>query len=171
MLSYQYRKSHCGDKTILRPSFLHNGTSFTGKMSLLYWIGAQNSGGVAIKGTPQLTRLSLPNARSSVLYCRIYRCDSTTKMTVLHNWDFVRFDISVSFTLYLKRLCIFSWNAIFVVYYWILIEERGVVSHMRAFVGIETKLWLVRCHGSTMKSTEFKPQDNRKRVYIPRDKS
>ena len=24
MLSYQYRKSHCGDKTILRPSYLHN---------------------------------------------------------------------------------------------------------------------------------------------------
>ena len=25
MPSYQYRKSHCGDKTILRPSYLHNG--------------------------------------------------------------------------------------------------------------------------------------------------
>ena len=38
--SYQYRKSHCGDKTILRPSYLHNGISCTGKMSSLYWIGA-----------------------------------------------------------------------------------------------------------------------------------
>ena len=27
MSSYQYRKSHCGDKTILRPSYLHNGIS------------------------------------------------------------------------------------------------------------------------------------------------
>ena len=27
--SYQYRKSHCGDKTILRPSYLHNGFSYT----------------------------------------------------------------------------------------------------------------------------------------------
>ena len=26
--SYQYRKSHCGDKTILRPSYLHNGISY-----------------------------------------------------------------------------------------------------------------------------------------------
>ena len=34
-------KSHCGDKTILRPSYLHNGISYTGKMSSLYWIGAQ----------------------------------------------------------------------------------------------------------------------------------
>ena len=40
MLSYQYRKSHCGDKTILRPSYLHNGISYTGKMASLYWIRA-----------------------------------------------------------------------------------------------------------------------------------
>ena len=38
MLSYQYRKSHCGDKTILRSSYLHNGISYTGKMTSLYWI-------------------------------------------------------------------------------------------------------------------------------------
>ena len=41
MTSYQYRKSHCGDKTILRPSYLHNGISYTGKMTSLYWIRAQ----------------------------------------------------------------------------------------------------------------------------------
>ena len=40
MSSYQYRKSHCGDKTILPPSYLHNGISYTGKMSSLYWAGA-----------------------------------------------------------------------------------------------------------------------------------
>ena len=39
--SYQYRKSHCGDKTILRLSYLHNGISYTGKMVSLYWIWAQ----------------------------------------------------------------------------------------------------------------------------------
>ena len=43
MSSYQYRKSHCGDKTILRPSYLHNGISYTGKMMSFYWIGAQNA--------------------------------------------------------------------------------------------------------------------------------
>ena len=41
MTSYQYRKSHCGDKTILRPSYLHNGISYTGKTTSFYWIGAQ----------------------------------------------------------------------------------------------------------------------------------
>ena len=40
MLSYQYRKSHCGDKMILRPSYLHNGISYTGKTTSLYWIRA-----------------------------------------------------------------------------------------------------------------------------------
>ena len=40
MTSYQYRKSHCGDKKILRPSYLHNGISYTGKMASLYWISA-----------------------------------------------------------------------------------------------------------------------------------
>ena len=41
MPSYQYRKSHCGDKTILRPSYLHNGISYTGKMASLYLMRAQ----------------------------------------------------------------------------------------------------------------------------------
>ena len=37
MSSYQYRKSHCGDKTVVRSSYLHSGTSYTGKMTSLYW--------------------------------------------------------------------------------------------------------------------------------------
>ena len=40
MSFYQYRKSHCGDKTVVRSSYLHNGISYTGKMSSLYWIRA-----------------------------------------------------------------------------------------------------------------------------------
>ena len=38
MTSYQYRKFHYGDKTILRPSYPHNGISYTGKIISLYWI-------------------------------------------------------------------------------------------------------------------------------------
>ena len=41
MSSYQYRKYHFGDQTILRPSYLHNGISYTGSMTSLYWIMAQ----------------------------------------------------------------------------------------------------------------------------------
>ena len=36
MPSYQYRKSHCGDKTVVRSSYLHNGISYTGKTTSLY---------------------------------------------------------------------------------------------------------------------------------------
>ena len=40
MTSYRYKKSHCGDKTVVRSSYLHNGISYTGKMTSLYWIRA-----------------------------------------------------------------------------------------------------------------------------------
>ena len=43
MSSYQYSKSHCGEKTILWPTYLHNGISYTGKMTSLYWIRAQDT--------------------------------------------------------------------------------------------------------------------------------
>ena len=43
MPSYHFRKSHCGDKTILWPSYLHNGISYIGKMTSLYWIRVQVS--------------------------------------------------------------------------------------------------------------------------------
>ena len=38
MSSYLYRKSHCGDKTVLRSSYLHNGISYIGKTTSLNWI-------------------------------------------------------------------------------------------------------------------------------------
>ena len=41
MPSYQYRKSHCGDKTVVRSSYLDNRISYTGNMTSLYWIRAQ----------------------------------------------------------------------------------------------------------------------------------
>ena len=41
--SWQYRKSHCGDKTVVRPSYVHNGITYTGSMASLYWIMALES--------------------------------------------------------------------------------------------------------------------------------
>ena len=43
MAFYQYRKSHCGDKTVVRSSYLHNGIFYTGKMTSSYWITSQLS--------------------------------------------------------------------------------------------------------------------------------
>ena len=37
MSSYQHRKFHCGDKTVVRSSYLHNGISYTGKMVSFLW--------------------------------------------------------------------------------------------------------------------------------------
>ena len=42
MASYQCRKSHCGDKTVVRPSYLHNGISYTGKMAFYIESGPRN---------------------------------------------------------------------------------------------------------------------------------
>ena len=41
MSSYQYRKSHCGDKTILRRLISTMGFPIAGKMISLYWIRPQ----------------------------------------------------------------------------------------------------------------------------------
>ena len=41
MLSYQYRKSRCGDKTVIRQPYLHSGISYNDKTPSFYWIKAQ----------------------------------------------------------------------------------------------------------------------------------
>ena len=38
MLSYQYRKSHCGNETVIRSFLIYSGNSYTGNMTSLYWI-------------------------------------------------------------------------------------------------------------------------------------
>ena len=65
MSSYQYRKSHCGDKTILLPSYLHNGISYTGTMTSLYWIRALD---VIVSGRVTW-RLSIPFSPTINLVC------------------------------------------------------------------------------------------------------
>ena len=42
MSSYHYRKFHCGDKTVVRSSYLHSGISYTGQITYFYWIRAQS---------------------------------------------------------------------------------------------------------------------------------
>ena len=62
MPSYKYRKSHCRDKTILRPSYLHDGISYTGKMTSLYWIRALIAQYDLMLGYKQLHRYHWTNA-------------------------------------------------------------------------------------------------------------
>ena len=37
---YMYMTSHCGDKAVIRSSYLHDVISYTGKMASLYWISS-----------------------------------------------------------------------------------------------------------------------------------
>ena len=64
MKSYQYRKSHCGYKTISRPSYmyLHNEISYTGKTTYVYWIGAQK---VNASKEDAVTKAKQKNSHSS----------------------------------------------------------------------------------------------------------
>ena len=56
---HQYRQSHCGDKTISPPSYLHNGISYTGMMTSLYWISPLFVGVlISTQHIPQGTNLS-----------------------------------------------------------------------------------------------------------------
>ena len=58
MTSYRYRKSHCGDKTVVRSSYLHNGISYNGKMTSLYWIRALRAISQD-KPQPSITKITL----------------------------------------------------------------------------------------------------------------
>ena len=42
------KEYHCGDKTILRPSYIHNRISYTGRTSRLYWARALVSLGTTL---------------------------------------------------------------------------------------------------------------------------
>ena len=84
-MSSYHRKSHCVDKTILWLSYLHNGISFTGKTTSLYWIGALN-----ILGEPDQHHGSwCPGSRSSaehpwVWLCRINRTLSSKRVDFIY---------------------------------------------------------------------------------------
>ena len=66
MSSYQYRKSHCGDKTVVRSSYLHNGISYAGKMSSLYWMRALGPVSISDKTSNRKISYSLEGARLGV---------------------------------------------------------------------------------------------------------
>ena len=74
MSSYQYGKSHCGDKTVVRSSYLHNGISYTDKMTSLYWISPQ-------KYTDKIPNSEKHNtAHCYCLHCQCY-CFQAFKIT------------------------------------------------------------------------------------------
>ena len=74
MSSYQYRKSHNGDKTVVRCSYLHNGMiSYPGKMASLYWTTPQVFR--AISYWPTTNKETTRFNTSLQYYCVVNACD------------------------------------------------------------------------------------------------
>ena len=99
MSSYQYRKSHCGDKTVVRSSYLHNVISYTGKMASLYWFSPLvyfTSTGAIIWWTgyqiKQLWRV------------RVKLCESCTFVSSYHNNNVRPYTTACIFKSYIKCL-------------------------------------------------------------------
>ena len=111
MLSYQYRKSRCGDKTILRPSYLHNGISYTGKMTSLYWIRAQG-----------LHSTSMPDKHITIfmIACRLI-VTSMMGVDVKTKWSYMS--------------CQFWWKE------WQLVHTQHTLFLRRSFCCWKKKMW------------------------------
>ena len=93
MLSYQYRKPHCGDKTVVRSSYLHNGISYTGKMTSLYWIRALY---------PSCTFLKGPWSQAPA------RCyDNSRWIVAIYSYEY-RFPCKIWRVLWVSDLCFLS---------------------------------------------------------------
>ena len=95
MTSYQYRKSHCGDKTILRPSYLQNGISYTGKTTSLYWIRALVIVIMADITGSSFFLISLITAMKSihkhfgkVVYCELIVCNFALLLSLSTRFSF-----------------------------------------------------------------------------------
>ena len=104
MSSYQYRKSHCGDKTFVRSSYLHHGISYTGKMTSLYWFGPQVSSSMSSMGhtmnfglvvtkpllvfslTIFLTEIMLKKSKRILKYIQIILCLSPQTKLIIAIW-------------------------------------------------------------------------------------
>ena len=87
MLSYHYRKSHCGDKTVVRSSYLHNGISYTSKMSSLYWIGAQVTEDCLLKKATHAHRTFISTPDIFVHLNNLYNVFFTFQVHILTHRD------------------------------------------------------------------------------------
>ena len=96
-MSYKYRKSHCGDKTILRPSYLHNDISYTGKTTSLYWIGALGEKGI--------NNQSQATTNATVRESRAYMLGFAVQCRWISTW-FINFTIKcLCFNIYAPHPC------------------------------------------------------------------
>ena len=78
MSSYQYKKSHCGDKTVIRSSYLHNGISYTGNMTSLYWISPLDTTAAGTMGVHLMFQLNIIHTNITLFQLAIHVFASLT---------------------------------------------------------------------------------------------
>ena len=94
MSSYQYRKSHCGDKTVIRSSYLHNGNSYTGKTTSLYWIRTQKGWENIVSST--LWGLDQMAAIFWMTYSKAFSWMKMYEFHLKYHWNlFLRFELTI----------------------------------------------------------------------------
>ena len=79
MSSYQYRTSRCGDKTMVRLSYLHTGNSCIGKTTSLYNIGNPNCGGETVIRLSYLQNGNSYTTKKAFLYAITPEDSATTQ--------------------------------------------------------------------------------------------
>ena len=83
MMSYQYRKSDCGDQTVVRSSDLHNGISYTGKIASLYWTIPCSTVSVRPRGlSPQVDTVQFNSNQLIVTLWHLHQCQHDSPFCV-----------------------------------------------------------------------------------------
>ena len=85
MSSNQYRKCHCGNKPLLRSSYLYNGNSYTGKSASICWISSWHE--IAWLGCLVIIiTMSFHQYRKSYCWDKMVLRPSTMWMPILIRW-------------------------------------------------------------------------------------
>ena len=90
MSSYQYRKSHCGDKTVVRSSYLHNGISYTGKTASLYWFSPLGSISRQRhrRNTMGIPIIKIGRSHDRLIFTMEIPIPGKTSLTLRQGWEF-----------------------------------------------------------------------------------
>ena len=152
MPSYPYRKSHCGDKTMIRSSYLHNGICYTGKMSSLYWFGPLTFNWVKVtwqewEGTtlvfPIMATRDIHHWHHVIVLCALVGCFSAccvydvlcgVRLCDVCFVIFLKTWIYIGYTL--RALESFCWFLSRGLYYWLLRMGHGYIITSIVFCGM-----------------------------------
>ena len=85
MSSCQYRKSHYGDKTVVRSSYFHNGNWYTSSKTPFFHIESDPIGGVSIKRSPYVVFFKIRQSRERLIL--IMGILIPEKMAFTFRWD------------------------------------------------------------------------------------